>query len=302
MVAQTKKALSTDSTSEKTTEEKAVEAASTAKKPTGKKTTAKRATKRTSTARTSTDKTSTDKTAAKTATTRKKSVAKSDESVASQEVSAKRTTKAASVTAGESVTILTAEAADADGAVLGAQTQMPLDAIAVPERSERSEPSDKNSLMTKHFLAADCINDNIWSPSAAIPSLDEATYVAQKEQAEAQRRAIEVASLNLKNMNDLHRLEKQSIDVAISTKENETRSAQLANAEIDYQIQLETNGEKSQSLRQAVARKESATRESDYADQLIALKDQNFELDIQQAQNVFAEKAARYRAQLTGQG
>ena len=138
-------------------------------------------------------------------------------------------------------------------------------------------------------------------PSAAIPGLDEATYQAKKEQAEAQRRAIEVASLNLKNINDLHRLEQQSIDVAISTKQNETRSAQLTNADIEYQIQLESNGESSQQLRQAIARKEAATRESDYADQLIALKDQNFELDIQQAQNIFAEKAARYRAQLTGQ-
>ena len=102
-------------------------------------------------------------------------------------------------------------------------------------------------------------------------------------------------------MNELHRLERQSIDVAISQKENETRSAQLAGADIDHQVQLENNGERSQHLRQATARKAAAMRESDYAEQLIELKDQNFELDIQQAQNVFAEKAARYRAQLTGQ-
>ncbi|MEM9148977.1 MAG: hypothetical protein AAGB19_00700 [Cyanobacteria bacterium P01_F01_bin.3] len=152
-----------------------------------------------------------------------------------------------------------------------------------------------------NFLAADCVSDSIWSPDVAVPTLDEATYKAQKAQAEAQRRAIEVASLNLQNIKDLHQLERQSIDVEISMKENEARSAQLVGVDIERQIQLEVNDEKSQHLRQAAARKDAATRESDYADQLIALKDQNFELDIQQAQNVFAEKAARYRAQLTGQ-
>lgn len=152
-----------------------------------------------------------------------------------------------------------------------------------------------------NFLAADCVSDSIWSPDVAVPTLDESTYKAQKAQAEAQRRAIEVASLNLQNIKDLHQLERQSIDVEISMKENEARSAQLVGVDIERQIQLEVNDEKSQHLRQAAARKDAATRESDYADQLIALKDQNFELDIQQAQNVFAEKAARYRAQLTGQ-
>lgn len=151
------------------------------------------------------------------------------------------------------------------------------------------------------FLASDCINDDFWVPSAAIPALDEATYQARKSQAEAQRRAIEVARLNLQNIDDLHKLERQNIDVAISTKENETRTAQLTSADIDHRIQIEANGEKSEQLRQAAARREASARESDYTDQLIALKDQNFELDIQQAQNVFAEKAARYRAQLTGQ-
>ena len=151
------------------------------------------------------------------------------------------------------------------------------------------------------FLASQLISDNIWSPNAAIPTLDEATYAAQKAQAEAQRRAIEIASLNLQNMNNLHQLEQQNIDIAISAKNNETRNAQLAAAGIDYHTQLEMNGEKSQHLAQAAAKHQAAARESGYTDQLIALKDQNFELEIEQAQNVFAEKAARYRAQLTGQ-
>lgn len=167
-----------------------------------------------------------------------------------------------------------------------------------PSTSELKNETSKDGMT---FLAANCIGSDMWVPSAAIPAIDEATYRAQKAQAEAQRRAIEVASLNLKNINDLHQLERQSIDVAISTKENETRHAQLTSADIDYQTQLEHNGEKSQHLRQATARREAATRESDYTDQLIALKDQNFELDIQQAQSAFSEKAARYRAQLTGQ-
>ncbi|MEM9090504.1 MAG: hypothetical protein AAGC93_17360 [Cyanobacteria bacterium P01_F01_bin.53] len=151
------------------------------------------------------------------------------------------------------------------------------------------------------FIAADCLNGDIWVPNAAIPELDQATYELQKAQAEGQRRAIEVASLNLKNINGLHQLEGHSLDVAISAKTNETQEAQLAGAEIDYQRQLELNGEKSQQLQQAIAKHEAATRETGYTDELISLKDQNFELEIQQAQNVFAEKAARYRAQLTGQ-
>lgn len=151
------------------------------------------------------------------------------------------------------------------------------------------------------FAADALMPGDIWSASSAIPTLDEATYAAQKAQAEAQRRAIEVASLNLKNINDLHELERQSIEAAIGAKTNETRNAQLTAAGIDYQTQLEMNGEKSQHLSQAAAKHQAASRETGYADQLIALKDQNFELEIQQAQNVFADKAARYRAQLTGQ-
>ncbi|MEL6604824.1 MAG: hypothetical protein AAFP20_16555 [Cyanobacteria bacterium J06614_10] len=179
-------------------------------------------------------------------------------------------------------------------------TQMPL-IPSIGEPSAALAAPTKASQNGTDFLAANCISDDIWVPSAAIPEIDEATYRAQRAQAEAQRRAIEVASLNLKNINDLHQLERQSIDVAISTKENETRQAQLTSANIDYQTQLERNGEKGQYLRQATARREAATRESDYTDQLIALKDQNFELDIQQAQSAFSEKAARYRAQLNGQ-
>ena len=151
------------------------------------------------------------------------------------------------------------------------------------------------------FSTDEMVADNIWGANTAIPTLDEATYAAQKAQAEAQRRAIEVASLNLQNINDLHELERQSIDVAISAKANETRTAQLTGAGIDYQTQLEINGEKSQHLAQAAAKHQAATRETGYAEQLIEIKDQNFELEIQQAQNIFAEKAARYRAQLTGQ-
>lgn len=151
------------------------------------------------------------------------------------------------------------------------------------------------------FRASELVSGKIWAPNTAIPELDEATYAAQKAQAEAQRRAIEVARLNLKNINDMHQLEQESINAAISAKANETKNAQLTSAEIDYQTQLEENGERSQRLAQAASRHQAATRETGYTDQLIALKDQNAELDIQQAQNIFAEKAARYRAQLTGQ-
>ncbi|MEL6816132.1 MAG: hypothetical protein AAFP03_15190 [Cyanobacteria bacterium J06598_3] len=151
------------------------------------------------------------------------------------------------------------------------------------------------------FLAANYTSGDIWSPNAAIPAIDEATYHARKTQAEGQRRAIEVANLNLKNINDLQQLESQHVEVAISAKTTETRAAQLAGADIDYQRQVELNGEKSQQLMQASAKHEAATRETGYTRQLIDLKDQNFDLEIQQAQTVFAQKAARYRAQLTGQ-
>ena len=170
-----------------------------------------------------------------------------------------------------------------------------------PISPSQATASQTTASQPVNFVATDHMSGDIWQPNSAIPSLDEATYATQKAQAEGQRRALEVASLNLENINSLHQLERQSIDVAISTQMNKTRSAQLTGAEIDYQRQLAVNGEKSQHLEQATAKHEAAIRETGYADQLIALKDQNFELEIQQAQNVFAEKAARYRAQLTGE-
>ena len=48
------------------------------------------------------------------------------------------------------------------------------------------------------FQASDYITGDIWVPNANIPSIDEATYEAQKTQAEGQSRAIEVAAINLK--------------------------------------------------------------------------------------------------------
>jgi len=166
----------------------------------------------------------------------------------------------------------------------------------VGHASENPASVDGDDLMT-----ADPMTKDIWVPGAAIPSIDEATYKVRKEQAEGQRRAIEVASLNLKNMNDLHQLEGQKINVAISAKTNETQNAKLAGVDIEYQTQLQVNGEKSQQLAQASAKHDSAARETGYTEQLLNLKDQNFELEVQQAQNVFAEKASRYRAQLAGQ-
>ncbi|MGC1306460.1 MAG: hypothetical protein WA885_04465 [Phormidesmis sp.] len=170
-----------------------------------------------------------------------------------------------------------------------------------PSENPSENPSELASMGGVGFLAADCISGDMWVPNAAIPSLDEATYKAHKAQAEGQRRALEVASINLKNINDLHQLESQNIDIAISAKTNETQYAKLAGADIEYQTQLQINGEKSQQFRQASAKHESATRETGYTEQLIALKEQNFELEIEQAQNVFSEKVARYRAQLSGQ-
>lgn len=171
----------------------------------------------------------------------------------------------------------------------------------ISTQTNQTSPESINSIQTTNFIAANYATDSIWQPNAAIPTLDEADYATQKAQAEGQRRALEVASLNLENINSLHQLERQSIDIATSAQVNATHQAQLSGAEIDHQTQLEINGEKSQHLKQAGAKHQAAIRETGYADQLISLKDQNFELEIQQAQNVFAEKAARYRAQLTDQ-
>ncbi|MEO0808818.1 MAG: hypothetical protein AAFY33_21180, partial [Cyanobacteria bacterium J06643_4] len=204
----------------------------------------------------------------------------------------------------QTVLALPQETATIGAAQVQEQAEAQARKSAQASRSQPQPTTDASNLTVgsgTRFLASELAAENIWAANTAIPTLDEATYAAQKAQAEAQRRAIEVASLNLQNINDLHELERQSIDVAISAKTNEIRTAQLAGTGIDYQTQLEVNAEKSQHLAQAVAKHQAATRETGYADQLIALKDQNFELEIQQAQNVFAEKAARYRARLTGQ-
>ena len=148
------------------------------------------------------------------------------------------------------------------------------------------------------FRAADYITGDIWVPNPAIPAIDEATHEKYKTQAEGQARSLEVASLNLKNINTLHKLEGQAAEIATTKKANETKWAKLEGAEIAYQAQLQANGEAQQRLIQATAKHQAATRETDYTTQLIGLKDQNFQLDIQQAQTMFNEKAARYQAAL----
>lgn len=255
------------------------------------------------------------------ATSKKNTTKKVDEKEAAEVADPKKvekaskTTKAAVVKESEPVTVPTSaamrtlveDAIASPSAQEKSLSEEKAETIAAPVVNEKVEEDNaaeieasgkEKSVNVSEFLTG---SDSIWAPNASIPGIDEATYQSQKEQAEAQRRAIEIASLNLKNRNELQRLEQQGVEVAISKQEHETRSAELTGAEIEYKIQLETNGEKSQHLRQAIARKEAATRESDYADELIALKDKNFRMDIQQAQNVFAEKAARYRAQLTGE-
>jgi hypothetical protein len=148
------------------------------------------------------------------------------------------------------------------------------------------------------FVAADYITGDIWTLNPAIPAIDEATYEAQKTQAEGQARSLEVASLNLRNVNSLHKLEGQAVDIAITAKSNETRYAKLEGAEIGFQTQLQANGEATQRLMQAQAKHEAAQRETGYTTELIGLKDQNFLVDIEQARTLFNEKSARYRAQL----
>ncbi len=150
------------------------------------------------------------------------------------------------------------------------------------------------------FQADDYITGDIWTPNSAIPAIDETTYEQHKTQAEGQARSLEVAGLNLRNINSLHKLEGQAVDIAITAKSNETRYAKLEGAEIGLQTQLQANGEATQKLIQATAKHESATRETNYTNDLIGLKDENFQLDIEQARNMFSEKANRYRAQLAG--
>ncbi len=150
------------------------------------------------------------------------------------------------------------------------------------------------------FRAADYMTGDIWKPDDRTPAIDEATYETYRTQAEGQSRSIEVASLNLKNINGLHKLEGQTVDIAIAAKSNETRYAKLEGTEIDYQTQLQVNGEKTQKLMQATAKHESATRETGYTNELIGMKDQSFQLEIEQARSMFSERSARFRAQLAG--
>ena len=148
------------------------------------------------------------------------------------------------------------------------------------------------------FQAADYITGDIWTPNPAIPSIDEATYEAQKTQAEGQSRAIEVAAINLRNINGLHKLEGQAVDIAITAKSNQTKYAKLEGSEIDYQTQLQLNGEKSEKLAQATDAYQFAVRESGYRRELIGLRDENYQISIRQEQTLFNEKAARYQAAL----
>ena len=67
------------------------------------------------------------------------------------------------------------------------------------------------------FAAADYMSGDIWVPDSRIPAIDETTYEQHKTQAEGQSRSIEVASLNLKNIAGLHKLEGQSVDIAIAS-------------------------------------------------------------------------------------
>ena len=150
------------------------------------------------------------------------------------------------------------------------------------------------------FQAADYITGDIWTPNPAIPSIDETTYEQHKTQAEGQARSLEVAGLNLRNINSLHKLEGQAVDIAITAKSNETRYAKLEGAEIDFQTQVQANGEKSEKLAQATDAYQFATRESGYRRELIGLRDEDYQISIQQEQSLFNEKAARYRAQLSG--
>lgn len=151
-----------------------------------------------------------------------------------------------------------------------------------------------------NFRAADFINGDIWKPDDRIPAIDEATYESWKTQAQGQARSIEVASLNMKNIDSLHKLEGQAADISITAKNTETKWAKLEGAEIAYQTQLQVNGEASQKLTQATESHQMAERETGYRRELIGLKDQNFQLEIEQARTMFSEKSARYRAQLSG--
>ena len=150
------------------------------------------------------------------------------------------------------------------------------------------------------FRAANYMTGDIWVPDSRIPAIDEATFEKHKTTAEGQSRSIEVASLNLKNIQGLHKLEGQTVDIAIAAKGNETRYAKLEGAEIGYQTQVQLNGQANQQLLQATAKHEAASRETGYTNELIGLKDSNFQLEIQQARARFQELSARFSAQLSG--
>jgi len=175
--------------------------------------------------------------------------------------------------------------------------------VKTPDQSASIAPATRSELVGiggVSFLAADYITGDIWTPNAAIPAIDEATYEAQLTQAQGQGRSIQVASQNLKNIQGLHGLEGQSIDIAISAKANDTRYAKLEGADIDYQAQVQTNGEKTQKLAQAAAKHQAATRETGYMDELIGMKDENYQLEISQARLVLNEKSARFKALIAG--
>jgi hypothetical protein len=150
------------------------------------------------------------------------------------------------------------------------------------------------------FRAADYMTGDIWVPDERIPAIDEAVYESRKTKAEGQKRSIEVASLNLSNIQGLHKLEGQSIDIAIAAQTNQTRYAKLEGAELDYQTQVQLNGAKSQKLTQATEAHQFATRETGYLNQQIGIRDSDYRLQIQQAETVLSEKSARYQAALSG--
>lgn len=150
------------------------------------------------------------------------------------------------------------------------------------------------------FSASDYMTGDIWVPDERIPAISEAVYESRKTKAEGQKRSIEVASLNLSNIQGLHKLEGQSIDIAIAAQTNQTRYAKLEGAEIDYRTQVAVNGAKSQKLTQAVAAHEFSQRETGYLGSLIKDRDSSYQLQIQQAETVLSEKSARYQAQLAG--
>ena len=151
------------------------------------------------------------------------------------------------------------------------------------------------------FRAANYMSGDIWVPDSRIPAIDEATFENRKTTAEGQSRSIEVASLNLKNIQGLHKLEGQSVDIAIAAKGNETKYAKLEGAEIGHQTQVQMNGQASQQLLQATAKHEFQQRNTQYETSRIGLMDSSAQHEIEQAQMLLEQKIARFTAQLSGQ-